>query len=116
MSIAPIPLFDPAELRRRTLGNPALETEVLALFSVELERLMRQLEAAADNQTRSERLRAIIALARDTGAARLLHDARLAEAHVGAGAADLQPLRDAAAQTLSFVQGSYGGKGQGGGA
>jgi len=103
MSTGSILLFDPAQVRRQSRGDSALEVEILALFSVELERLMRQLDQAHDDQTRAERLRAIIRLARNTGAARLLHEARLIEPRVAAGEADLQPLRDAVAQTLAHV-------------
>ncbi len=105
MSTDSIPILDPAQLQRRTLGDPALEVEILALFSAELERLMRQLAEVDTNRKRAERVSAIVALARGAGAARLLHDARLAEAHLAAGDADLQRLHDTAAQTLAQVSG-----------
>jgi hypothetical protein len=46
MSTGSILLFDPAQVRRQSRGDSALEVEILALFSVELERLMRQLDQA----------------------------------------------------------------------
>lgn len=104
MSTVTLPVIDPVQLRRQTLDDPAREIEILALFSAELERLMRQLEEARDIHTQGERLRAIISLARNTGAARLLHDARLVEAHIASGDANFQPLREAAAQTLAYVR------------
>ncbi len=71
MSTDHLPILDLAQLRRQSLGDPALEVEILALFSTELEGLLRQVEEAAGNHQRGERLRAIIAVARNTGAARL---------------------------------------------
>ena len=106
MSTDAIPILDAAQLQRRTLGDPALEIEILALFSAELARLMRQLDEADTNHKRGERVRAIVALARSTGATRLLHDARLVEAHLAAGDADLQTLRQTAAETLAHVGGA----------
>ena len=104
MSTGPIPVLDAAQLRRLTLGNPAFEVEVLALFSAELERLLRQLDEAGDKHVQAERLKAIIALARNTGASRLLHEARLTETRLASGAADFASLRQAAAETLAYVR------------
>ena len=74
-----VPLFDAAQLRRQTHGNPSLQVEVLALFVAEAERLMRQVEDAPDPQVRAERLRALIGLARNTGAALIAQEARALE-------------------------------------
>ena len=113
MSAEAIPILDVAQLHRRSLGDPALDIEILALFSAELERLLRQVQEADTNHMRAERLRAIIALARNTGAARLLRDARLAEAHLASGDADFATLADTAAETLAHVRGGHAGAGQG---
>ena len=107
MSTEPTPILDLPQLQRQSLGDPTLEIEILALFSAELERLLRQLQEADTNHMRGERLRAIIALARNTGAARLLRDARLAEAHLASGDADLAKLADTAAETLAYVSGGH---------
>ena len=98
------PIFDAGALSRATNGDPALQVEVLALFAVEVERLLRQVEDAPDAQLRGDRLRALIALARNTGAARLAHEARLQEAQIAAEAPNLAPLKDAAAETLAYVR------------
>ncbi len=104
MSSGSLPVLDSAQLRRLTLDNPAFEVEVLSLFSAELERLLRQLEEAGDHHVRAERVRAIVALARSTGASRLLHEARLTETRVAGGSTDLSALRQAAAETLAYVR------------
>src|SRR3712207_5051383 len=95
-----VPLFDLAQLARKTMGDPALEVEVLALFATEAERLARQIENARDAQVRGDRLRGMIALARNTGAARLAHVARGLETQIVTEDLDLQPLRAVLAETL----------------
>ena len=42
------PVFDPAHLDRRTLGDEALRVGILALFVAEVERLLAQVQAAPD--------------------------------------------------------------------
>ncbi len=74
MSTDAIPVFDAAQLNRATSGDASLQVEVLALFVAEAERLMRQVEDAADPQVRGDRLRALIGLARNIGAAKLAHE------------------------------------------
>jgi len=103
MSVDTAPVFDADKLRRHTMGDAAMQVEVLSLFVAEAERLMRQVEEAADSQIRAERLRALIALARNIGAMRLVQQARLAEAHAGEGAPDLESVRAALADTLAYV-------------
>ncbi len=56
---------------------------MLALFVAEAERLMRQVEDAPDPQVQGDRLRALIALARNTGAALLAQEARMLEPRIG---------------------------------
>jgi len=97
------PVFDPATFHSRTMGSAALQVEVLSLFIAEAERLLRQVEAA-DTIVRGERLRALIALARNVGAARLAQEARLLEAQAAADAPDLHALRTALADTVAYVQ------------
>jgi hypothetical protein len=104
MSTNAIPVFDPTKLQRQTMGDPAHQIEVLALFVAETERLMRQVEDADDPQLRGDRLRALIALARNIGAARLAHEARAVETHIGDGSPDFAPLRAAVSDTLAFVR------------
>jgi hypothetical protein len=99
-----IPVFDPAKLHRQTMGDRSLQIEVLALFVAEVERLMRQVEDAADGAVRGDRLRGLIALARNTGAMRLAQQARAVETQIGAEPPDLEPLRLAVAEAVAFVQ------------
>jgi hypothetical protein len=101
--VASAPLIDPAQFGRRTMNNESLQVEVLALFVAEAERLLRQVEEAADEHIRGDRLRALIALARDVGAMRIAQEARAAETQVGTGEPDLSPLRDAVAQTVAHI-------------
>jgi len=104
MKSADVPVFDSAQLARRTNGDPNMQIEVLALFAAEAERLLRQIEEAADAEVRGERLRALIALARTTGAAMLEQEARSLEAKVAIGEPDLTPLREAVGRTLSHMR------------
>ena len=62
-------VFDAAQLNRAHEGSASLQVEVLSLFVAEVERLMRQVEDAPDPQLRGDRLRALIGVARNTGAA-----------------------------------------------
>ena len=103
-----VPLFDAAQLKRRTHGNPALQVEVLALFMAELERLMNQVEEAQDPQTRAERLRALIGLSRNTGASFIAQQARALETAIASENPDLTPLRGAIADTLAYLRRSGG--------
>jgi hypothetical protein len=97
------PLLDAAQLKRKTMGDPALQVEVLSLFANEAERLLRQVEDAPDAQVRGDRLRAMIALARNTGATRLAQMARELEIQIATEELDLQPLRATLAETLAYV-------------
>ena len=103
MSTSPIPLFDAAQLHRRTMGDGALQVEVLSLFVTEVERLMRQVEDAQDPHVRGDRLHAIIGLARNTGAVRLAQAARQLETEIAVENPDLAPLRAALSETLAYV-------------
>jgi hypothetical protein len=99
-----IPVFDATQLYRATNGDAALQVEVLALFATEVERLMRQVDDAPDPQTRNDRLRALIAVSRNTGASRLAHQARGLETQIAGESPDLAPLRQAVAETLAYVR------------
>lgn len=102
------PLFDAAQLKRQTHGNPALQVEVLSLFMAEAERLMNQIEDASDPQLRAERLRALVGLARNTGAALIAQQARALETQIATENPDLSPLRNAIADTLAYLRRSGG--------
>jgi HPt (histidine-containing phosphotransfer) domain-containing protein len=104
MQSADMPVFDSAQLARRTNGDPKMQIEVLALFVAEAERLLRQVEDAANGEVRGERLRALIALARTTGAAMLAEQARSLEAKLVSAEPDLTPLREAVERTLAYLQ------------
>jgi len=103
-----IPLIDPQQLNRHTHGNASLQVEVLSLFVTEVERLMRQVEDAVDPQVRGERLRALVGVARNTGAARVAQEARAAEMQIGDETPDMEPLRNAVTDTLAFIRRSSG--------
>lgn len=104
MSTKTIPVFDAAQLNRATSGDTTLQVEVLALFVAEVERLMRQVEDAPDPQLRGDRLRALIGLARNTGASMLASEARALETQIGADTPDLAPLRRAVDDTIAYVR------------
>ena len=104
MSAKNAPLFDATQLSRRAMGDESLRTELLSLFVTEIERLLRQAEDAPDAITRDDRLRAISALARNVGAVRLAQTAKLLEAQFTIPEIDLAPLREAIAETLSYVR------------
>lgn len=104
MADTAVPVFDRAQLDRRALGDARLEVEILALFVTEAERLLGQIERAADAQVRGDRLRAMIALARSTGAMRIARAARALETDIVAVEPDLRPLRDAVAEAILHVQ------------
>jgi hypothetical protein len=99
-----IPVFDSARLHRQTMGDPSVQVEVLSLFVAEVERLMRQVEEAEDGALRGDRLRGLIALARNIGAMRLAQEARAAETQIGTEQPDLSALRAAVVETIAFVQ------------
>jgi HPt (histidine-containing phosphotransfer) domain-containing protein len=99
-----IPIIDAVKLSRAANGDAALQVEMLALFTAEVERLMRQVEDAPDPQTRNDRLRALVAVARNTGASMLAQEARELETQIAEEAPNLEPLRQAVAQTLAFVR------------
>lgn len=104
MNSATPPLIDPVQLNRHTLGNASLQVEVLALFVAETERLMRQVEDAPSPQIREDRLRALIGVAKNTGAAFVVQQARALEKTITAEEVDLAPLRSAVADTLAYVR------------
>jgi hypothetical protein len=98
------PVFDVAQLGRRTHGDQTMQVEVLALFVAEAERLMRQLETASDGQVRRERLHALIGLARNTGAILVGQAARASEANIAGESPDFAPLRSALDETLAYIR------------
>jgi hypothetical protein len=104
MASTAAPVFDPGPLSRRSMGDPAHQVELLALFEAEVERLLGQVESAEDPQLRLDRLHAIVVLARNIGALHLAQVARTLETHIGDGAPDLEPLRTAIAETLAIVR------------
>ena len=106
MPAIPAPILDMSRLERQSMGDPRLKVELLALFMLELERLMMQASAESDADARSDRLHAIGALAQGIGAMRLAHAARAARYQVGAAEPDLQPVAEAVDETLAFVRGS----------
>ncbi len=104
MSTNTLPVFDAAQLSRASNADAAQQVEVLALFLAEVQRLMQQVEDAPDGQLRGERLRALIALARNTGAAKLGHEARALETQIAADEPDLAQLRQAVDETVAYVR------------
>ncbi len=104
MSTDTIPVIDTEKLNRTTNGDPKLQVEVLALFVAEVERLLAQVEDAEDPQLRGDRLRALAALARNTGAAKLAHEARTLETEISADLSDLSELKAVVSQTTAYVR------------
>ncbi len=104
MSTDTIPVIDTEKLNRATNGDPKLQVEVLALFVAEVERLLTQVEDAEDPQLRGDRLRALAALARNTGAAKLAHEARALETEIGTELSDLSGLKAVVSQTTAYVR------------
>lgn len=98
------PVIDAAQFQRVTNGDAALQLEVLALFVTEVERLMRQVEDATDPQLRGDRLRALIGVARNTGAAMLAAEARALETQILVESPDLSSLRRAVSETVAYVR------------
>jgi HPt (histidine-containing phosphotransfer) domain-containing protein len=101
---AAVPVFDPVQLQRQTRGIATLQVEMLSLFVAEVERLMRQVEDAADPQVRADRLRALAGTARSMGASLLAHEARALETQIADETPDLAPLKGAVDATLSYVR------------
>lgn len=99
-----IPVIDAVQLNRHTNGNASLQVEVLSLFVAEVERLMRQVEDAPDAQIRGDRLRALIGVARNTGAALIAHRARELETEIATESPDMGQLRQAIAETLAYIR------------
>ena len=108
MASSTLPVFDALPLQRLTGGNAAMQTERLALFMTEAERLMTQIEAATDLEVRTERVRALSGLSRSVGAVRVAHEAKAVEALVDEEAPDLSALREALTATFLYLTRSTG--------
>ena len=106
MLTSAVPVLDAAYLDRRSLGDESLKVELLALFVAEVERLLNQVETAANAQVRADRLRAIAALARNVGALRLAQSARMLETQFASDDVDLGPLRESVAEILAYLGGA----------
>lgn len=100
------PVFDPAHLDRKTMGDEALRVEILALFVAEVERLLAQVESAPNALVRASRLDAIAGLARNVGARRLAVLSRNLQLSAGRSAAndrELASLRAAIREAVDQV-------------
>ncbi len=106
MPATPVPILDLSRLERQSMGDPRMEVELLALFMLEVERLIGQVTDATDPHQRGERLDAIAAVARNIGAARLAVAARRAETQPLSGEPELNEVTKAAAETLDFLRSS----------
>lgn len=104
MQTATVPVIDAAKLQRHTMGDAALQVEVLSLFAAESERLLRQVEEAPSAEIRAERLQAIAGVARNIGALRLAQAAKLVESQISSDQPDLEPLRTALSETLAYIR------------
>src|SRR3712207_5999900 len=96
--------MDFAQLERRSLGDARLKVELLSLFELELERLVRQLLSAPDAHRRGERLNAIAVAAGNIGAMRLAAAARRAEAQAGSQDPDFTEIAEAAHEVLAYLR------------
>lgn len=108
MASSALPVFDALPLQRLTGGNAAMQTERLALFMTEAERLMTQIETATDLAIRTERVRALSGLSRSVGAVRVAHEAKVLEALTEEEAPDLAALREALTATFLYLTRSTG--------
>ena len=108
MAVDTTPIFDSGKLHRQTMGDRSLQVEVLSLFVAEVERLMQQVDEAKDPAMRGDRLRGLIAVARNTGAVRLAQEARAIETKIATETPDLEPLRAAVGEAVAFVRRSTG--------
>lgn len=99
-----LPIIDFRRLAHRSMGSETLETELLALFAAEAERLLRQAESAFDAETRADRLRAVAAAARSVGALRLAGVAASLADPAGAQEPDLERLRSALAEAMTYIR------------
>ena len=106
MPATPAPILDMSRLERQSMGDPRVKVELLALFMLEVERLMTQATAESDAVVRSDRLHAMGALAQGIGAMRLARAARTAWEQIGAAEPDLQPVAEAVEETLALVRSS----------
>ena len=104
MPTSDLPVIDFHRLARRSMGSETLETELLALFAAESERLLRQAESAHDAETRADRLRAIAAAGRSVGALRLAGVAAALADAAGDEEPDLERLRGALAEALRHIR------------
>lgn len=98
------PILDTAHLQRRTMGDEGLRIELLSLFSVEAERLMRQIEEAEQPRIRGDRIVAMQELARDIGARRLEAVAAELARTAPDAAVDTFRLRQSLAEVLDHTR------------
>ena len=96
-----LPILDEHHLRRQTMNDPDLETEILSLFVTEAERLIRQIEGTKDVRTRMERIHAIRGLARNVGAQRLAMIAAVAE---NCDETDIRNIRLAVDTVVAYIR------------
>lgn len=108
-SIEGYPIFDLAQLRRYTLGDEALEREILGLFKEQAIVSLANLQASnGSNDAAGWRLAAhtLKGSARGVGAFRLGYGAELAERHGGSSAgrdASIGLVAELAAETLAEI-------------
>ena len=96
-----LPILDEQHLKRQTMDNPDLETEILALFVTEAERLVRQIEESESVRTRLERIHAIRGLARNIGAQKLAMIAQNAEK---GDEFDVREIRTAVENVITYIK------------
>lgn len=100
-----LPILDEQHLKRQTMDDPDLETEILALFITEAERLVRQIEETRNVQTRLERIHAISGLARNIGARKL---AMIASNAQYGDVSDITEIRAAVENVIEYINTAEG--------
>lgn len=100
-SASDLPILDEHHLKRQTMNDPDLETEILALFVTEAERLVKQIEETENIGTRLERIHAIRGLARNVGALKLAKIASNAENGDGS---EIQQIRSAVDNVIAYIR------------
>ncbi len=96
-------VLDLDHLSRQTLGNPALEREVLGLFLDHADRQVDLIRGAADIKARREAAHALLGTARAIGAAEISSLAGDIERREDRADAAIDALARAVAATSSFI-------------
>ncbi len=98
--------IDLAHLAKQTLGDRALEREVLDLFRTQVRVVLARLVESAGSQARHELAHTLKGSARAVGAWKVAHEAEGCEQHVADGewAKHLHALQQSVAEALGAIE------------